>query len=148
MKTDNKFILRAVALAKENNSVYGVVIVKNGREISSGTNMTEEENDPTSHAEIVAIRNATKKLGSRYLKGCILYTTVEPCPMCTSAVIWAKMQGIVFGANLNDLIELQGKRQIGVKCKAIAEKGSPAIEVCEEICRKDCRELLKNEEVD
>lgn len=143
MKTDEKFIKEAIKVAENSNSIYGAIVVKDDLIISSGTNETEEENDPTAHAEMVAIRHAAQKLNSRYLEGCVLYTTAEPCPMCTSAAIWAKMDKIVFGVGINDLIEKQGKRQTRLSAEEVADKGEPKIEIVQGCLRSECLKLLQ-----
>lgn len=140
----------AIELAKESakNGDYalGAVIVKDNQIVSRGTTMIKLENDPTLHGEIVAIREACKKLKSGYLQGCVLYTTHEPCPMCASAAIWAKMEGVVFGATIEDA---KGKnsgnfswRQIGISCKEVLEKGEPKLELVEGFLRGECIKLF------
>src|ERR1700752_1595019 len=89
------FMRRAIALALENvrsgrGGPFGALVVKNGRVIAKGTNRVTSTKDPTAHAEIVAIREACRKLGDFQLKGCDLYTTCEPCPMCLGAIYWAR----------------------------------------------------------
>ena len=90
METGTKFMHRAIELsiesAKSKGGPFGCVIVKNNEIIAEGNNQVTANNDPTAHAEIVAIRNACKKLNSFFLKGCDLYTSCEPCPMCLSAI--------------------------------------------------------------
>jgi len=76
----------------------GAVIVKNGEVIARGHNLRETEKDPTLHAEMVAIREAARRLGGWRLTGCELYVTIEPCPMCAGAIIQARIQRVVFGA--------------------------------------------------
>ena len=75
---------------------FGAVIVKNNQIISEGYNKVTSSNDPTSHAEISAIRNACKKLNNFFLKGCDLYTSCEPCPMCLSAIYWSHIDNIYY----------------------------------------------------
>ena len=86
---------RAIALALENvrsgrGGPFGAVIVKDGRLIAESTNRVTSTNDPTAHAEIVAIREACRVLKNFQLPGCDLYTTCEPCPMCLGAIYWAR----------------------------------------------------------
>ena len=101
----NKFMKRAVELSiKSVNSgtgPFGAVIVKDDKIISEGFNTVTLTNDPTSHAEIVAIRIACKSLDNFSLEGCDLYTTCEPCPMCLSAIYWARVSKIYY-ANTRD----------------------------------------------
>jgi guanine deaminase len=98
------FMRRAIALALENvrsgrGGPFGAIVVKDGRIIATGANRVTSTNDPTAHAEIVAIREACRKLGDFQLTGCDLYTTCEPCPMCLGAIYWAR-PGRVFYAGV------------------------------------------------
>ncbi len=90
MSNNNKFMMKAIELsiesAKSKGGPFGCVIVKDNQIISEGINQVTANNDPTAHAEIVAIRNACKKLDNFFLKGCDIYTSCEPCPMCLSAI--------------------------------------------------------------
>mgnify|MGYP002381992846 CR=1 FL=1 len=81
---------------------FGAVIVKNNEIISYGSNMVTVQNDPTAHAEIVAIRNACKKLNSFSLAGCQIFSSCEPCPMCLSAIYWSRLEKVYFAANRKD----------------------------------------------
>jgi guanine deaminase len=98
---------RAIALAIENvrsgrGGPFACVIVKDGRIVAEGTNVVTSTNDPTAHAEIVAIRGACRALGSFQLEGCELYATCEPCPMCLGAIYWARPARVFFAANAAD----------------------------------------------
>lgn len=99
--TDEKFMMEALKEASaaydEDEVPVGAVIVCNGRIIARGHNMTERLNDPTAHAEMIAITAATQSLGGKYLAKCTLYVTVEPCPMCAAALNWAQIDAIVYG---------------------------------------------------
>ena len=96
----NKFMKRAIELSIKSvdggTGPFGAVIVKDNTIISEGFNIVTSSNDPTSHAEIVAIRNACKSLNNFVLKDCDLYTTCEPCPMCLSAIYWARINKIYY----------------------------------------------------
>ena len=81
---------------------FGCVIVKDGKVISRGHNEVLKCNDPTCHGEIMAIRTASKVLGTFDLKGCELYTTAEPCPRCFGAIRWANIKKVYYGCNVND----------------------------------------------
>ena len=102
----NEFMKRAIELSIEsvNNGggPFGCVIVKNGEIISEGSNKVTSNNDPTAHGEIVAIRNACKKLNNFNLKGSELYSTCEPCPMCLSAIYWARIDKIYYANTRED----------------------------------------------
>ena len=103
---NDKFMKRAIELSiKSVNSgtgPFGAVIVKNNKIISEGFNTVTLANDPTSHAEIVAIRIACKELNNFSLEGCNLYTTCEPCPMCLSAIYWARIDKVYYANTRSD----------------------------------------------
>ena len=92
--------LREAELARNEDEVpIGAIIVCKGRVIGKGHNMTERLNDPTAHAEMIAITAATEALGGKYLNECTLYATVEPCPMCAGALAWSQIGRVVYGAS-------------------------------------------------
>ena len=100
---ERKFLERAIELAREgmNNGrggPFGCVIVVNDEIVGEGCNMVASTNDPTAHAEVVAIRDACKKLNSFQLIGCDVYTSCEPCPMCLGAIYWARPSRVFFAA--------------------------------------------------
>jgi guanine deaminase len=84
---------------------FGCVIVKKGKVIGLGSNAVLETNDPTAHAEIVAIRDACKSLGSFQLEGCEIYTSCEPCPMCLGAIYWARPDKVYYANTKKDAAE-------------------------------------------
>ncbi len=81
---------------------FGCVIVKDDRIIGRGHNQVTSSNDPTAHAEVMAIREACKKLNSFQLEDCIIYTSCEPCPMCLGAIYWARPKTVYYGCNQQD----------------------------------------------
>ena len=85
--------------AAEDEVPIGAVIVCCGRIIGKGHNMTERLNDPTAHAEMIAITAATEAMGGKYLNDCTIYVTVEPCPMCAGALAWSQIGRVVYGAS-------------------------------------------------
>jgi len=98
---ETKFLGRAVELSKHGmesgqGGPFGCVIVKNGQIIGEGNNRVTSSNDPTAHAEVVAIREACKKLGTYQLDGCDIYTSCEPCPMCLGAIYWARPRKVIY----------------------------------------------------
>ena len=104
---DKEFMQRAIALALDNvksgrGGPFGALVVKNGKMIAEGTNTVTSTTDPTAHAEIVAIREACKKLGAFQLTGCEIYASCEPCPMCLAAIYWARLERIYFAGTGND----------------------------------------------
>ena len=100
MSNNSQFMLKAIELsiksAKAKGGPFGCVIVKDNQIIAEGHNQVTANNDPTAHAEIVAIRNACTKLNNFFLKGCDLYTSCEPCPMCLSAIYWSHVDNIYY----------------------------------------------------
>lgn len=81
---------------------FGAIVVKDGKIIGEGYNQVTSTNDPTAHAEIVAIRNATKNIGSFQLDDCTIYSSCEPCPMCLGAIYWARPKRLVFAGSRQD----------------------------------------------
>lgn len=103
----NKFMKQAIkeskkGMLKNHGGPFGAVIVKDGEVISSSHNQVLKTNDPTSHAEINAIRKASQKLQSYDLSGCDIYTSCMPCPMCLGAIKWANISNIYYGATSED----------------------------------------------
>ena len=95
-----KEALREARMAAAEDEVpIGAVVVCQGRIIGKGHNMTERLNDPTAHAEMIAITAATEAMGGKYLNDCALYVTVEPCPMCAGALAWSQVGRVVYGAS-------------------------------------------------
>lgn len=104
---NEKFMREAIQLSIKNvesgkGGPFGAVIVKNGKIIARGTNSVTSTNDPTAHAEVNAIRAACKKLKTFDLSGCEIYTSCEPCPMCLSAIYWARIDRIYYGNTKKD----------------------------------------------
>ncbi len=81
---------------------FGAVVVQDGKIVGRGCNQVTSTNDPTAHAEIVAIREACKRLKNFQLDGCELYTSCEPCPMCLSAIYWSRLRGVFYGNTRKD----------------------------------------------
>jgi guanine deaminase len=100
------FMRRAIALAIDNvlsgGGPFGAVVVKDGRIVGEGANRVTADNDPSAHAEVVAIREACRVLGDFQLGGCELYTTCEPCPMCLGAIYWARPARVYYGGTAAD----------------------------------------------
>ncbi len=101
-----EFMRRAIALALENvrrgGGPFAALVVKEGRVLAEGANRVTATNDPTAHAEIVAIREACRALGDFQLTGCDLYTTCEPCPMCLGAIYWARPARVYYAGAAAD----------------------------------------------
>jgi tRNA(Arg) A34 adenosine deaminase TadA len=106
-----EFMMRAIELSKNGlesgqGGPFGCVIVKDGKIIGEGNNQVTSTNDPTAHAEMVAIRNACKNINSFQLEGCEIYTSCEPCPMCIGAIYWARPDKIYFANNRSDAADI------------------------------------------
>ncbi len=104
---DNPFMARAIQLSLDNvlsgqGGPFGAVVVKNGSIVAEGANRVTSTNDPTAHAEVVAIREACSKLRVFELAGCEIYTSCEPCPMCLGAIYWARLARVYFGNLASD----------------------------------------------
>ncbi len=107
----NKYMKEADKLARCNNQTneggpFGAVVVRNGEIIGRGSNQVVRTNDPTAHAEILAIREACQKLGTYSLEKCELYSSCYPCPMCLSAIIWSNIKVVYYGNTKDDAREI------------------------------------------
>ena len=106
-----EFMKRAIELSRKasivdkTGGVFGAVIVKDGKIIGEGYNQVVKHNDPTWHAEMHAIREASRNLGTPHLEGCYLYTSAECCPMCLSAAYWAHIKHIYYAATTEDALK-------------------------------------------
>ncbi|MCD4793760.1 MAG: nucleoside deaminase [Bacteroidales bacterium] len=100
MTREESFMNEAIQMSQESvkngGGPFGAVIVKNDKIIAKASNNVTQENDPTAHAEVTAIRSAAKKLNTFNLSGCEIYTSCEPCPMCLGAIYWARLDKIYF----------------------------------------------------
>ncbi|MCS5490333.1 nucleoside deaminase [Algoriphagus limi] len=106
-ESQKHFMREAIRLAKEgmkagNGGPFGCVIVKDGKIVGQGSNMVLKTNDPTAHAEVVAIREACKTLNNFQLEGCEVYTSCEPCPMCLGAIFWARPERVFYAGTKED----------------------------------------------
>ncbi|MEN7547777.1 nucleoside deaminase [Rapidithrix thailandica] len=136
MNTDQYYMSRALmlaALADEENEVpVGAVVVCNDQIIGKGYNQTQQLEDATAHAEMLAITSASAFLHSRHLQKCTLYVTLEPCPMCASAINWAQVERVVYGAE----DEKRGYRSFSPKLIP------PKVEIKGGVLHQECEALL------
>lgn len=110
-KQHQSFMERAIHLAENGmeqgfGGPFGAVVVKDGKIIGEGYNTVLRTNDPTAHAEVLAIRDACKNLGTYELKDCTIYTSCEPCPMCLGAIYWARIEKVVYAAKKEDAAQI------------------------------------------
>lgn len=103
---DRAIALAQVAIDTGMGGPFGCVVVKNGEIIAEGHNRVTGTNDPTAHAEVVAIRKACEVLESFQLEGCTIYTSCEPCPMCFGAIYWARPDAVFYGCTRQDAAEI------------------------------------------
>ena len=135
-------MLKAIALARKEGVDVGCVIVKGDKVIAEAVTAVYKHTEPTAHAEMLAIKQAAKELNSYRLEGCYLYSTFEPCPMCASAAVWARVKGIVFGAAMADETEKCPQR-IKIPCAELLKHGRPKVELYPNFLREECRRLLR-----
>jgi guanine deaminase len=107
-----EFMLQAIELSRNNMNAgcggpFGAVIVKDGRVIGEGWNKVTSTNDPTAHAEVIAIRSACERIKNFSLEGAEIYTSCEPCPMCLSAIYWARIDRIYYANTRKDAADIQ-----------------------------------------
>jgi tRNA(Arg) A34 adenosine deaminase TadA len=107
MLSKNDFMSKAIALARDGMDMndggpFGCVIVKDGEIIAKGNNKVTSTNDPTAHAEIIAIREACRQLNSFQLDDCVIYASCEPCPMCLGAIYWARPAKVYYACTRHD----------------------------------------------
>jgi tRNA(adenine34) deaminase len=133
----------AEASLREGNHGFGAVIVNNGNAISFSHDREETENDPTSHAEINAIREASKKLGKK-LSGCVLVSTHEPCPMCASAIVWSGITDVAYGYSIEESLA-QGRKRISLPCAEVFDRAGAHVEIYEGILENECSVLYRED---
>jgi tRNA(adenine34) deaminase len=138
--TDEYYMMQAIKEAKkafEDDEIpIGAVVVMNEKVIARGHNMTERLNDPTAHAEMIALTSAFNLLGSKYLPEATLYVTVEPCLMCAGALYWSKIGRIVWGAD----DEKNGHKRI----TAANWPFHPKTQIIHGVLKEDCAKLMKD----
>jgi tRNA(adenine34) deaminase len=125
---DTQFMQIAIEESKKGDWPYGAVIVKDGGIVVKGFNTATRDRDPTAHAEVNVIRAALRSIPESSLNGYTLYTSSEPCPMCTGAIIWAGVSRVVFGASIPELIEA-GQPQINTSSRALIKTAFISLEL-------------------
>lgn len=152
MTREEKFMKAAIALAESGvangeGGPFGCVIVKNDKIIGQGNNKVISTNDPTAHAEIIAIRDACKNLDAFQLDDCEIYTSCEPCPMCLGAIYWARPKVIYYGNTKEDAAKIGfDDSMIYEEIEAkINDRKIPAINICREEAYASFIEWHKND---
>ncbi|MBI3952534.1 MAG: nucleoside deaminase [Candidatus Doudnabacteria bacterium] len=143
MTEDEHFMMVALEEAKKGMGPkrFGAVVVCNGKVMAKACSTTYEDNDGTQHAEIKAISKACRALKSRHLPDCVLYSTAEPCMMCTGAALWEKIRRIVYGMSRKDALEFF--EHSNHWSKSISELVPKDCEVVSGVLRGECIEILK-----
>jgi guanine deaminase len=140
------FLRLAIRAAREGiaagQSPFGSVIIRDGAVIAASHNTVWRDTDPTAHAEVNNIRAAARALGSINLAGCTLYTTCEPCPMCLSAIHWAKIDRVVYGAAITDAAAA-GFSELRVAASELARLGRSPLLVEGGLLVEECRALFE-----
>src|SRR6188768_353362 len=121
---------------------FGACIVKDGLIVALAHNRVLVSGNPTQHAEVVAIGRAAKHLGTHVLKGCTIYSTTEPCPMCFSAIHWAQIDRIVFGTGIADVKRL-GFNELSISNQALKRQGGSKV-ILAQASKRECTDLLKS----
>ena len=146
-------IKEAQIARRQGDYAVGAVLVKGNKILAVYSNRSKRDESPIAHAETLAIIQGCKKLKTRHLKECVLYCTHEPCPMCASVIVWARLKGVICGARYQDMKNYRknfGKtndlwRTINIPCQYIFNKSTTKIEIISDFMRKDCCRLFHSE---
>ena len=143
----NLFMKTADLVARQNvftdhGGPFGAVVVKDGYIVGIGNNRVVQSNDPTAHAEVMAIRDACKNLNTFDLTGCELITSCYPCPMCLSAIIWSNIKKVYFGCRPEDAEKIGFRDDFIYKFIENKSKDKNILDICE-LDRKECLQLFK-----
>lgn len=146
MTGHEKFMQLAIDKCREGidsgQSPFAACIVRDGEVIACEHNIVWASTDITAHGEIHAIRNACKKINSIDLSGCTIYSTCEPCPMCFTAIHWARIERIFYGASISDA-ESFGFNELKVSNQMLKEMGLSNVEITPDFMRKECINLFE-----
>jgi len=142
-------IAQARAAVAAGQTPFGAVIVRlpveadpnDAREVASGHNEVWLRRDPTAHAEIVAIQRAAERLGTIDLRGCMMFTTCEPCPMCATAIHWARLDAVCHGASIADALRA-GFNELNVPIAELYRTGSSPVRILPGVLRAECAQLF------
>lgn len=121
---------------------FGACIVKDGRVLAVAHNTVLKDKDPTCHAEIHAIHIASRKLKRFDLSDCVIYSTTEPCPMCFSAIHWARISEVVFGTRISD-VQRRGFHELSISSRTMKHLGKSPTRITAGFMKKPCLQLLE-----
>jgi tRNA(Arg) A34 adenosine deaminase TadA len=143
--SEQEYMRQAIRTAQEGiaagQSPFGSVIVRASEVVAATHNTVWRDGDPTAHAEVNCIRTAARALGTIFLNGCTLYSTTEPCPMCLSAIHWAKIDRVVYGASIADATAA-GFSELPIGARVLAELGKSPVRVENGLLRDECADLF------
>jgi tRNA(Arg) A34 adenosine deaminase TadA len=143
--SEQEYMRLAIRKAQEGieagQSPFGSVIVHEGKVVAATHNTVWRDCDPTAHAEVNCIRSAARELQTIFLHGCVLYSTTEPCPMCLSAIHWAKIERVVYGATIADAAAA-GFCELHVDARLLAEMGKSPLKVESGLLQQECADLF------
>jgi guanine deaminase len=143
--SEDDLMRRAIAATREGiahgQSPFGAIIVKAGEIVAATHNTVWRDTDPTAHAEVNCLRRAALTLATIDLKGCTLYSTCEPCPMCAAAIHWAKVDRVVFGATIDDAASA-GFSELRIPAAKLAAMGGSPLSVEGGLLREECAALF------
>lgn len=135
-------IAEAQISRQEGNKGYGAVIIYGQHILSQAHDTATTENDPSLHAVVSAIRKAVQITGDANLCGSVLFSTCEPCPMCSALAIWANITSVVYGASIEETVQ-PGKARIRIGIKEMVEKSTVMVEVLGNVLGQECRALFR-----
>lgn len=143
---EGKYMLAAIRKAKENvrkmeGGPFGACIVKDGKVLAVARN-TVLAHDATCHAEVNAIRIASRKVGSHDLSGAVIYSTTEPCPMCFGAIHWARISTVIYGTSVKDADDI-GFNELKVGNVTLKNLGKSGVKIVPDFMKAECRALLE-----
>ena len=146
-RAQEKWMRQAIGSAEEGirkleGGPFGAVIVYRGKAIAVAHNQVLKKKDATCHAEINAIRMASKKLKRFDLSGCVIYATTEPCPMCFSAIHWSRISRVVYGTAIAD-VQRRGFNELSIPSRLMKRTGRSPVRITAGFLRKECLALLR-----
>ena len=141
IKPDLKLMQAAIDVAVLNKTPFGAVLAMGDEIFVTAANQTKQLSDPTAHAELLAIRKLAGHLQKTDLSGFTLYTTCEPCPMCMSAAIWAKVDGIIYGCSIGAISEFMD--QINVRSEYMNKFALKQVKITGGFMENECYNLLR-----
>ena len=146
MQIDDRFMRLAIEQARAGvaagQTPFGACVVRGGAVVAAAHNRVWADTDITAHAEVVAVRAACRRLGTIDLSGCVIYSTTEPCPMCFSACHWARLDAIVYGADIADA-RAAGFNELAVSDADLKRLGGSPILVLGGRLRAECLDLFR-----